>query len=104
MQLKILDIQEVKEWLRIDDDYDDKSLEMLAYAAESYLNNATGKTFDSTNQLAKLFCLVLVTDWYENRELIGQKASDKVRFTIQSILAQLQYGGDNNEIQGNEGF
>lgn len=101
MSLKIITIDEAKEWLRIEDDFDKKTIEMLAQAAETYLYNATGKNFNSDNQLAKLFCLVLITDWYENRELIGQKASDKVRFTIQSILTQLQYGGESNEIQSN---
>lgn len=98
----ILTIEEAKEWLRIDGDYENTTIQMLINAAELYIKNATGKTFDSTNELAKLFCLVLVTDWYENRELVGQKPSDKVRFTIQSMLAQLRYaptGGEANEVQ-----
>jgi uncharacterized phage protein (predicted DNA packaging) len=98
----ILTIEEAKEWLRIDGDYENTTIQMLINAAELYIKNATGKTFDSTNELAKLFCLVLVTDWYENRELVGQKPSDKVRFTIQSMLAQLRYaptGGETNEVQ-----
>lgn len=96
MQMAILTINEAKTWLRVDGNEEDGLIQMLIGAAEEYLRNATEVEFDETNQLAKLFCLVLCADWYENRDLIGQQPSDKVRFTIQSILAQLQhaYGGD----------
>lgn len=104
----IVSLEEAKDWLRIDGDYDNSIIEMLIGSAESYLKNATGKNFDSSNNLAKLFCLVLVADWYENRDLIGQRASDKVRYTIQSMLAQLKYapdsdsGGETDEVQSGE--
>jgi uncharacterized phage protein (predicted DNA packaging) len=88
----IITIDEAKLWCRIEPEVteEDALLHALINAAEQYLYNATGVTFDSTNELAKLFCMVLVTDWYENRELVG-KASEAVRYTLQSILAQLQY-------------
>lgn len=99
MQMAILTIDEAKTWLRIDGNEEDGLIQMLIGAAETYLHNATEVEFDETNQLAKLFCLALCADWYENRDLIGQQPSDKVRFTIQSILAQLQhaYAPDENE-------
>jgi uncharacterized phage protein (predicted DNA packaging) len=89
----IISIDEAKEWLRIDHNDEVSTIDMLIHAAEAYLKNATGHTFDSTNHLAKLFCLVLVTDWYENRDMIG-KTSDQIRPIINSILMQLTYGGD----------
>jgi len=87
----ILELEEAKTWLRIDGDDENSLVETLIGAAETYLHNATEIQFDNTNHLARLFCLVLCADWYENRDLIGQQPSDKVRFTIQSILAQLQH-------------
>lgn len=87
--MAILTLDETKKWLRIDDDEDD-IVEILMGAAETYLHNAVEVQFDSTNPLAKLYCLVLCADWYENRDLIGRQPSDKVRFTIQSIMSQLQ--------------
>ena len=89
--MAILTLNEAKTWLRIDGEDEDGIIEMLIGAAEEYLNNATEVRFDGSNQLAKLFCLVLCADWYENRDLIGQQPSDKVRFTIQSMLSQLQH-------------
>lgn len=88
----IVSLDEVKNWLRIDFSDDDTLLSSLIGASETYLKNATGIEYDSSNHLAKLFCMVLISDWYENRELIG-KASDQVRPIINSILMQLSYGG-----------
>ena len=91
----IVSLDEVKTWLRVDFTDDDALLTTLISAAEQYLKNATGITYDSTNHLAKLFCMTLISDWYENRELVG-RASDQVRPILQSILAQLTYayGGE----------
>lgn len=83
---------DAKSYLRIDaaSPEDAALLQLLIDAAETYLRNATGKQFDSGNRLACLFCLVLVADWYENREMVG-KVGERVRFTVQSLLAQLTY-------------
>lgn len=94
----IITLEEAKTWLRIDSDEDNGTLEMLIGAAEEYLHNATGISFGQEHQLAKLYCLVLCADWYENRDLVGQQPSDKVRLTCQSIMTQLQnaYGGEDS--------
>jgi uncharacterized phage protein (predicted DNA packaging) len=89
--MPILTLDETKTWLRVDGADEDALIQTLIGAAETYLRNAVEFDFDNTNDLAKLFCLVLCADWYENRELIGSQPSDKVRFTMQSILAQLQH-------------
>ena len=98
---KILELEETKLWLREDNDDPEvlKQISMLIKSAENYLYNATGVKYTSDNHDAKLYCLVLVTDWYENRELIGQKVSEKVRFTIQSMLAQLTYCKEDEDVQ-----
>lgn len=90
----IITLQETKMWLRLDSSYDDEIIAaVLIPAAEKYLKNATGKEFGGTNELAKLLCLVLVADWYENREMVG-KASETVRHTVNSILQQLELEPD----------
>lgn len=88
----IVTLSDVKTYLRLDLEATDEDalLQLLINAAESYLKNATGIQFDATNDLARLFCLVLVTDWYERREMVG-RVSEQVRFTVTSILTQLQY-------------
>lgn len=92
----VLTLEETKQWLRVDGDEEDSIIGMLIGSAEAYLENSTGIKFDSANALAKHFCLVLVTDWYEHRELIGDQRlvgsnpSERVRYSIQSMLLQLQ--------------
>lgn len=98
----MIELEEAKTWLRVDGDDEDGTIEMLIGAAKEYLKNTTGREFDNENDLAKLYCLVLVADWYENRELIGSQPSEKVRFTIQSITAQLQYAYS-KEGEGDDG-
>lgn len=86
----IVTLEETKQYLRVDGAEDDVVITSLIDAAETYLENATGNKFDETNHLAKLFCWVLVTDWYENREHTG-KASEKTRPIVESMLAQLKH-------------
>ncbi|MCM3242694.1 head-tail connector protein [Cytobacillus oceanisediminis] len=86
----IIDLAIARKWLREPPEEDNDIIKLIIGATEEYLKNATGRTFDDTNNQARLFCLVLVTDWYENRDLIGTKPSEKVRFSIQSMLIQLQ--------------
>lgn len=92
----IVSVEEVKDYLRIDNNEDDCTIQLLIDAAEEYLFNTTGRQHDSSNQLAKLFCLVLVCDWYENRQLVG-RVGEKVRYIINSMAQQLSYCGDNAE-------
>lgn len=94
MQL-IVTLEEAKAWLKVDYEDEDSEIELLIDSAEAYLKNATGREFDNTNSLARLYCRVLINDWYENRGLMqASKTSEKVRFTLQSIMFQLQYSLD----------
>jgi len=87
----LITLEETKQYLRVETDEDDALITSLINAAETYLTNATGNTFDDTNHLARLFCLVLVTDWYENRGLTVGKVGPEIRPVINSLLAQLSY-------------
>lgn len=86
----IVTVDETKKYLRVDGDDEDTLILSLIKAAEAYLQNSTGNQFDATNPLAKLFCWVLIADWFENRELTG-KVSDKTRPIVESMLAQLKH-------------
>jgi uncharacterized phage protein (predicted DNA packaging) len=89
--MAIVTLDEAKQWLRVDTNDDDVLIQSLIASSEQYLKEATGVTYDNKNELAKLFCLTLISDWYENREMVG-KASDVIRYTVNSLLMQLTYG------------
>jgi len=88
----MLTLPEVKSWLRLeqDDTTEDTLLQSLMLTAEEYIRNAvpSGMAFD-TNPIARLLGMVLVADWYENREAIGQ-VREELRPTVRALMAQLQ--------------
>ena len=88
----ILTLEETKKYLKEDYDDEDEEIKDLIQAAEIYLKQATGKEFDSTNYLAKLYCKCLVYEWFRYKGVMGDKTvSDKTKYTLQSIALQLKY-------------
>ncbi|MCD3223943.1 head-tail connector protein [Clostridium botulinum] len=90
---ELVTLDEVSTYLRLDDVEEEKSiLKILIKNAEIYIEDASIliKEMDSRQVMkAKLLALVLVSDWYDNRSL-NMKVSEKQRFTVQSLLRQLQ--------------
>ncbi|MGJ7044646.1 head-tail connector protein [Thermoanaerobacterium thermosulfurigenes] len=91
-----VDINLIKKYLRIDDGYteEDDIIQLLINNALTYLENA-GVVIDETNtnqvELAKLIIAILVSDWYENRELTTSNTSEKIRDIVSSMIMQLKY-------------
>lgn len=93
-----MDLATVKEYLKIDFDDDDRILEMLLGSARRYVLDAVGYQPDEADERVQLLLLVLVSDWYEHREYTSsQKVSQKVRYTVRSIVLQLQYSEEQNQ-------
>lgn len=97
----IVDLNTVKKYLRIDLDYilEDDILNLLIENAELYIKDAV--TYDETNinlvKKAQLLALVLIADWYENRNFAYESnfknVSDKVKYTVRSLITQMQCYG-----------
>lgn len=88
----IIELVETKEYLKVDYYDEDELIKSLILASELYLKNATGKLFTNSNPLAVLYCKVLIHEWYNDKTLMAEaKVTEKVRYTLQSILLQLQY-------------
>ena len=90
----LLDLNLAKKWLRLEeeDTEEDDILGLLIDNAEIYVKKAVGKHYNATEENRKQsqkIALVLVTNWYDNRDLSGQ-ADEKVRYTIKSMVLQLQ--------------
>ena len=85
-------LEEVKHSLRVDGSEDDGFLTSLIAAAKTFIENATGIVPDEKRDLDKLAITLLVTHWYENREVaqIGRIATE-VPFSLEIILVQLKY-------------
>lgn len=88
----IVTIDEVKEWVH-EDSTETTTLTTLIGAAEKYILNGTGNIFDSTNELAKIACLILIKDMYDNGTLFpGAEAIANIKPLMQQLT--YCYGSD----------
>ena len=85
-----MNLHEVKEYLRIDGDADDATLEMMMQAAEQFIIDAAG-FYDPENPKVKILYALLMQDFYENR-VFAIREADRQRLSqvAGSILLQLQ--------------
>lgn len=85
-----MDIDAVKEYLRIDDDADDMTIELMMNAAKEYIKDAVGKC-DEKNPKTQMLFMLIIQNLYENRVLTVKEA-DKQRLThvVGSMVLQLQ--------------
>ncbi len=91
------DLDVVKDYLKIDGDYDDPVLIRCVKAAVQYIVNAVG-SFPEGDSTAEMLLYALTQDFYESRELMQMDIQQKKRmeYTYGSIILQLQtmLGGD----------
>ena len=83
-------LDDVKTYLRIDEDADDMVLEVMMQAAEQYIRDAVG-FYEEENPKIKMLYWLVIQDFYENRVLVV-KETDKQRLScvVSSIVMQLQ--------------
>lgn len=81
-------LEKIKEYLKIDSNDEDVTVQALITSAELYLKNA-GVLEDYQNELYGLAIKMLVLHWYENREIVGN--AKKMAFSLDNIITQLQY-------------
>lgn len=84
-----MDLNTVKNFLRVDFDDDDDLINLLIDVAEEYITAAVGEC-DYMSARVKLLAMVIITDLYETRSMTTDKMSQKTQHTIRSIIAQLQ--------------
>ena len=96
--MNYIELSDVKEFLRIDQDEENGLLNILINNAEAYIENGACLIDIANPKMvaqAQLIGLVLISDYYENRTLVVQgrasEPSEKVRYTVQSMLNQLRY-------------
>lgn len=85
-----MNYDEVKNYLRIDEDEDENLIKIMMSATEQYIKNAVG-FYDENNAKMKMLYALVMQDFYENR-ILTVKESDKQRLThvVSSIVLQLQ--------------
>lgn len=93
----MIDLEEVKGYLRLEPDDDDDDYwiaKTLIPAVESYLHKAGIKSEEAKEDaLYKLAVQMLACHWNENRMIIGN-VTQTLEFSLTSIITQLQYSYD----------
>lgn len=84
----------VKEYLKIDGDYDDTALIMCVKAAIQYIIGAVG-AYPEENPSAEILLFALTQNFYENRELMQSDVQQRKRmeYTYGSLILQMQLEG-----------
>jgi len=83
-------LDDVKAYLRIDEDADDIVLDIMMQATEQYILDAVG-FYEEENPKIKMLYWLVIQDFYENR-VLTVKESDKQRLShvVSTLVLQLQ--------------
>lgn len=101
----MLGLDEVKNHLQVDFNENDTFIRLLIDGAYEYLEDTTGFDFkESNSSKAKIFCLGIIKECYENRGLTTEKAGQQMSFIMKDILIKLSYeakkrGKENAKVQ-----
>lgn len=83
-------LDDVKAYLRIDEDADDVVLEVMMQATEQYIKDAVG-FYEEGNPKIKMLYWLVIQDFYENRVLVVKEADkQRLSYAVSSIVMQLQ--------------
>lgn len=86
-----MDLQELKDFLRVDTNCDDKQIESMKLAAEIYLKNSGSQVYAYDNELYKLAIKMLVSHWYDNRQIVEINETSPLFYSLRHIMMQLKY-------------
>lgn len=87
-----MNLDELKNFLRVDHDLDDSLLSILQETAENYILGAIdAEAKDVINDTRfKLAVTLLVANWYENRNAVSDTTKQEVPFGVVSLIHQLR--------------
>lgn len=84
-------LDEVKDYLRVDDDSDDVQITSMMEFAKNYIVDAVGE-FDEDNPTAIMLAKAITQDVYDHRELMqsDQQQKKAIEYMYKSMIMQLQ--------------
>lgn len=84
-------LEDIKEYLRVDGDDEDKLISTMIEAGKEYIRSAVGE-YDDTDKTANILLAAIVQNMYDNRELMqsDQQVKKRIEYTFQSMILQLR--------------
>ena len=100
-----MQLSEIKTFLRMDESYteEDTLLESLQTSAIQYAQNATGKQYESDNELYNLLLKILIAHWYENREIVQEGTKIEIPHSITAIMHHIAMCGKYHSVGVEDG-
>lgn len=84
----IVTLVEAKDHCRVDGTADDLNLTRLIAAATDYIEDYTGQTFpDDAPAAVKQAALLLIGQWFDNREGTADRQLSEARHAVTALLA-----------------
>jgi len=92
MKIYELDVNTVKQFMKIDYDDDDQIISNMILAAKSYIQTLLGTSFDVNSEDIPteftIACLMLIAHWYEHRQIQGDKNVGKeLKYMFADLLS-----------------
>lgn len=85
-----MEIEQVKDYLRVDFPDDDEIIRIMMAAAEGYIKAAVGR-YDHLDKRANMLYLAVIQDLYDNRVLaVTDQQKKRTAYMFSSIILQLQ--------------
>ena len=85
----MLTLQDVKDYLHIDFDDDDRLLTHLIRVAHEYMRSTIHTEYNPDSERARMLSLIVISDLYDNRG-VSDKASGNVRKMVSDFALQLK--------------
>ena len=86
-----MDLEDIKNYLRIDGDEEDGLLRTMIDAGKEFIRSAVGE-YDDTDSTAQVLLAAVVQNMYDNREMMQseQQVKKRIEYTFQSMILQLR--------------
>ena len=86
-----MDLEDIKNYLRIDGDEEDGLLRTMIDAGKEFIRSAVGE-YDDTDSTAQVLLAAVAQNMYDNRELMQseQQVKKRIEYTFQSMILQLR--------------
>lgn len=88
-----MELAKIKNYLRVDEDLidDDILIQSLIDSAIEYIQNCTGKVYKQNDKVYELCIMLLVSHWYDNREILQKGNNAENPHSVTALLNHISY-------------
>lgn len=88
-----IELSDIKAYLRITHDLDDKFIESLVETSKAFIKEQTGVEFVAGDKVYEQGILFHVAHLYDNRSAFTDKATNEIPYTLDAIIRHIKIRG-----------